>query len=188
MDNVVENNVDQATENLEQNQSESKSFTQDDLNRVGTKEHSKGYSKALKDLGFDDVETAKNALKTYQDWQESQKSETEKQAEALSSKEKELEKALSDKKTLESKLSALSAGVRTDAVDDVIALAERLTNSEVTIDQAISQVLEKYPQFKNQSEEQTVPKFTAEGNPSVTAKTETDPFQDIVDSYVKKKG
>ncbi|HFP5954073.1 TPA: hypothetical protein ACHI5I_000994 [Streptococcus pyogenes] len=52
MENVTNENVDQETTDLENNQQEDKAFTQDDLNRVGTKEHSKGYNKAVKDLSL----------------------------------------------------------------------------------------------------------------------------------------
>jgi hypothetical protein len=53
-------------------------------------------------------------------------------------------------------------GVKAESVEDVIALAERLVNDETTIDDAIKQVIEKYPYFAesvNEAEEQK-PKFT----------------------------
>lgn len=45
-----------------------KVYTHEDVNRLGTKEQKSGYSKAVRDLGFDDFETAKNALKVYIDY------------------------------------------------------------------------------------------------------------------------
>lgn len=137
MENVTNENVDQETTDLENNQQEDKAFTQDDLNRVGTKEHSKGYNKAVKDLGFDDVESAKDALKAFKEWKESQKSESEKQTEILNAKDKELEEARANNKALNAKLAAMSLGVNAESIDDVIALSERLVTDETSIEDAI---------------------------------------------------
>lgn len=164
MENVTNENVDQETTDLENSQSEDKAFTQDDLNRVGTKEHSKGYNKAVKDLGFDDVESAKDALKAFQEWKESQKSESEKQTEILNAKDKELEEARAINKALNAKLAAMSLGVNAESIDDVIALSERLVTDEISIEDAIKTVLGKYPHF-GQTKDKS-PKITVAGNPS----------------------
>jgi hypothetical protein len=95
------------------------------------------------------------------------KSEAEKQSEALAAKEKELENALSDKKSLEAKLSALTLGVNAESVDDVITLSARLVSDEVSIEDAIGQVLQKYPQFgRTEQAEEKKPTFSAGGNPT----------------------
>lgn len=164
MENVTNENVDQETTDLENNQQEDKAFTQDDLNRVGTKEHSKGYNKAVKDLGFDDVESAKDALKAFQEWQESQRSESEKQTEILNAKDKELEEARANNKALNAKLAAMSLGVNAESIDDVIALSERLVTDETSIEDAIKTVLGKYPHFGQTKDK--APKITVAGNPS----------------------
>ncbi|HFI0404274.1 TPA: hypothetical protein ACGOYB_000343 [Streptococcus suis] len=160
-----EQTVDHATQPVEQ--ATEKAFSQEDVTRISTKEHKSGYSKAIKDLGFSDVESAKNALAEYAKWQESQKSEADKQAEALTAKDKELANAQAENKILASKLAALSKGVNAEAVDDVIALAERLVADDVSIDDAIGQVLAKYPQFgKQEPIEEKKPTITVPGNPS----------------------
>ncbi|HHJ7417416.1 hypothetical protein [Streptococcus pyogenes] len=164
MENVTNENVDQETTGLENNQQEDKAFTQDDLNRVGTKEHSKGYNKAVKDLGFDDVESAKDALKAFKEWQESQKSESEKQTEILNAKDKELEEARANNKALNAKLAAMSLGVNAESIDDVIALSERLVTDETSIEDAIKTILGKYPHFGQTKDK--APKITVVGNPS----------------------
>lgn len=164
MENVTNENVDQETTDLENNQQEDKAFTQDDLNRVGIKEHSKGYNKAVKDLGFDDVESAKDALKAFQEWQESQRSESEKQTEILNAKDKELEEARANNKALNAKLAAISLGVNAESIDDVIALSERLVTDETSIEDAIKTVLGKYPHFGQTKDK--APKITVAGNPS----------------------
>ncbi|MFX3735729.1 hypothetical protein ACJBQW_11365, partial [Streptococcus suis] len=75
-------------------------FSQEDVNRVGKKEHKTGYAKAIKDLGFADGESAKEALKAYEDWQESQKTEADKLTELLASKDRELTSVLDANKRL----------------------------------------------------------------------------------------
>lgn len=45
-----------------------KVYTQEDVNRLGNKAHKSGYTKAVRDLGFDDFEAANNALKVYIDY------------------------------------------------------------------------------------------------------------------------
>ncbi|MGU8071184.1 hypothetical protein ACS60B_01765 [Streptococcus suis] len=166
-----EQTVDHATENVEE--VAEKTFSQEDVNRVGKKEHKSGYAKAIKDLGFADVESAKEALKAYEDWQESQKTEADKQTELLASKDRELASVLDANKRLEAKLSALTQGVNADSVDDVIALSERLVNEDTTIDEAIKQVVGKYPQFAttpNTTEKK--PTFTVVDNPSASTKSD----------------
>ncbi|HEM6505079.1 TPA: hypothetical protein U2E32_000896 [Streptococcus suis] len=180
-----EQTVDRATENVEE--VAEKTFSQEDVNRVGKKEHKSGYAKAIKDLGFADVESAKEAMKAYKDWQESQKTEADKQTELLASKDKELALALDANKRLEAKLSALTQGVNADSVDDVIALSERLVNEDTTIDEAIKQVVGKYPQFAttpNTTEKK--PTFTVVDNPSASTKSDVSKDQFGKMTYVER--
>ncbi|HEM4727797.1 TPA: hypothetical protein U1049_000299 [Streptococcus suis] len=180
-----EQTVDHATENVEE--VAEKTFSQEDVNRVGKKEHKSGYAKAIKDLGFADVESAKEALKAYEDWQESQKTEADKQTELLASKDRELASALDANKRLEAKLSALTQGVNAESVDDVIALSERLVNEDTTIDEAIKQVVGKYPQFAttpNTTEKK--PTFTVVDNPSASTKSDVSKDQFGKMTYVER--
>ncbi|HEM4191911.1 hypothetical protein HO523_00815 [Streptococcus suis] len=180
-----EQTVDHATENVEE--VAEKTFSQEDVNRVGKKEHKSGYAKAIKDLGFADVESAKEALKAYEDWQESQKTEADKQTELLTSKDRELTSVLDANKRLEAKLSALTQGVNADSVDDVIALSERLVNEDTTIDEAIKQVVGKYPQFAttpNTTEKK--PTFTVVDNPSASTKSDVSKDQFGKMTYVER--
>lgn len=180
-----EQTVDHATETVEE--VTEKTFSQEDVTRVGKKEHRSGYAKAIKDLGFADVESAKEALKAYEEWQESQKSEADKQADLIASKDKELTEALDANKRLEAKLSALSQGVNADSVDDVIALSERLVNEDTTIDEAIKQIVGKYPQFANVSNTtEKKPTFTVVDNPSASTKTDMSKKQFEQMTYIER--
>jgi len=187
-DQTVESGENKVQESTEQ----ARTFSQEEVNGLVAKESKKAQEKIFKSLGFEDIKSAKEGFEKLKAWEDSQKSESEKSAEALNAKEQELAKALSDNKTLSAQLSALKQGVNADSVDDVIALSERLVSDEVSIDDAIKQILTKYPQFgtkQEQDEEKPKPTFATAGNPTAgSAGGEVDPFQSIIDSYRKKKG
>ena len=144
-----------------------KTFTQEEVTDLVAKESKKAQEKIFKDLGFENFKSAKEGLQQLKEWKDSQKSEAEKQSEALATKEKELEQVLSDKKNLEAKLSALTLGVNAESVDDVITLSARLVTDEVSIADAIGQVLQKYPQFGHTEQaEEKKPTFSVGGNPT----------------------
>ena len=148
-----------------------KTFTQDEVTGLLAKESKKAQEKIFKSLGFEDIKSAKDGFAKLKEWQDSQKSEAEKQAEALAAKDDELVATKAENKTLQAKLSALTLGVQAESVDDVIALAERLVTEEVSVEDAIQQVLGKYPQFGVQApaEKEAVPTITVGGNPTAQA-------------------
>ena len=97
---------------------------------------------------------SKEEIKAYQDWKESQKTEEEKSKEALTNAEIKVKEA-EDRATLaETKVTCLSKGVKADSIDDVVILAKAMVSDDVTIDQAIDKVLEKYPALKGESKGQ----------------------------------
>ena len=78
---------------------------------------------------------------------------------------------------MSAKVSMLSKGVKSDAMDDVAVLSGRLVGEAVTMDDAIGQVLEKYPSFKaGEVEDEASPSFVKDGNMSASSK-DLDPFQ-----------
>lgn len=86
-------------------------------------------------------------LKAFNDWKESQKTEQEKTAEKIKLAEEAQTAAEQKAKVLEAKLTAVSKGVKPEAVEDVIALAKNKVSEHVTLEQAIESVIAKYPQF-----------------------------------------
>lgn len=96
----------------------------------------------------------KEELEAYKAWKESQKTEEEKKNEALENAEKARIAAEEKAAALEAKVTALSKGVKSDSVDDVVILAKALVTDEVTIEQAIDKVLEKYPSFKGEQKQE----------------------------------
>lgn len=57
---------------------------------------------------------------------------------------------------LEGKVHALSVGVAADCIDDVLALAQAKVSDEVTLEQAIDNVIEKYPNFKGNKDKEII--------------------------------
>lgn len=125
-------------EGTETNPTEEKTFTQEEVNRM------------IKDRVAREKkgQLSKEELKAYQDWKESQKTEAQKQSEALTNAEKAKQDAEERANTLEAKVTCLSKGVLADSVDDVVILAKAMVSEEVTMDQSVDKVLEKYPSFK----------------------------------------
>src|SRR5690625_796391 len=157
-----------------QKQSEEKTFRQEDVNNIVAREAKKAQEKLLKELGIDDFDNAKEGLQKFREWQESQKTEQEKQQEKLQELQTNNETLANENANLKAQLAAVKQGVKSDSVEDVIALAERLVNDETTIDDAIKQVIEKYPQFA-QSEEEQKPNFTT-GQHQTNGNNNNDPF------------
>lgn len=183
----IQENADQSVETGGQQvhtENKTKTFTQEDVNGLVAKESKKAQEKILKELGIEDFDTAKDGLVKFKEWQESQKTEAEKQKEDLANKDKELATEKELNRTLNAKIHALSAGVLADSVDDVVTLASKLTTDDVTIEEAIKQVVEKYPQFVQKTEaEQTTPKFTTGGNPIGTTNDVTNAFEEKLNKY-----
>ena len=96
----------------------------------------------------------KEELKAYQEWKESQKTEEEKKNEALTNAEKARVAAEERALLAETKVTCLSKGVVADSVDDVVILAKAMVTDELTIEQAIDKVLEKYPSFKGEQQQE----------------------------------
>ncbi|HHL2058871.1 TPA: hypothetical protein ACQ3WD_002056, partial [Clostridium perfringens] len=108
------NNLDGEGDGTEEtNPKEEKTFTQGEVNKM------------IKDRVAREKkgQLSKEELKAYQDWKESQKTEAQKQSEALTNAEKAKQDAEERANTLEAKVTCLSKGVLADNVDDVVILA-----------------------------------------------------------------
>lgn len=135
-----------------------KTFTQEDVNNIVAKEVKKTQEKLLKQLGIEDFNSAKEGLQKFKEWQESQKTEAQKQAERLQQLEQQFTAVQQEKEALAAQLAAVKAGVHADYVEDVVVLAQRLVDDDTTMEDAIAKVLEKYPHFKEAQQQQEQPK------------------------------
>lgn len=125
-------------------QTEEKTFTQADVDKMIKERLAREKKNQL----------SKEELEEYKAWKESQKTEEEKRNEALTNAEKARIEAEEKAAALEAKVTALSKGVVATSVDDVVTLAKAMVTEEVTIEQAIDKVLEKYPSFKGEQQQQ----------------------------------
>ena len=116
-----------------------KTFTQKELDDIVKQR----LDRAKKDM------PSKDELKAFREWKDSQKTAEQKAAEQLAEVAAARDSAEREKSRLEIKVSCLSKGVDVDAVDDVIALAERFIDDNTTIEKAVEKVLEKYPSFRS---------------------------------------
>ena len=183
-DNSGGENQKQGTDS--QQQSEEKTFTQEDVNNLIAKEAKKAQEKLLKQLGIDDFKNAKEGLQKFKEWQDSQKTEAEKQAEKLQALEQEKDTLAEENKSLKAQLSALKAGVNAESVEDVVVLAQKYVSEDVDFDNAVQKVLEKYPHFKGQQEEhqEHKPSFTT-GQHQTSGIGGNDPFAAKLAKYQK---
>lgn len=156
-----------------------KTFTQEDVNNIATKEARKAQEKLFKELGIEDFESAKEGMAKFQEWQDAQKTEAELQSEKLTKLEKSHAATQAENETLKAQISAVKAGVRADSVEDVVALAERQVTEDVSIDDAIQQVIKKYPHFAAADEgeegKEGKPSFST-GKHVSNSSNEDDPF------------
>lgn len=123
---------------------ESKTFTQEELDAIVKDK----IAKAKKG------QPSKEELEEFKQWKESQKTEDEKRTEALNNAEQARLAAEEKATALEAKVTCLTKGVTANSVDDVVILAKAMVNDDLTMEQAIDKVLEKYPSFKGQQQEQ----------------------------------
>lgn len=123
---------------------EEKTFTQTDVDKLIQERIAREKKNQL----------SKDELKAYNEWKESQKTEEEKKNEALTNAEKARLAAEEKATALEAKVTCLSKGVTATSVDDVVILAKAMVTEEITIEQAIDKVLEKYPSFKGEQQQE----------------------------------
>lgn len=129
-------------------------FTQDDVNNIAAREAKRATEKILKQLGVKDAKSAKDALDKFNKMQDDQKTDAQKLADSNKELETNYNDASQKVKTLEAQVSAMKAGVKVESLDDVIVLANNLVSDDVTIDDAITQIIEKYPHFKTNAQQE----------------------------------
>lgn len=114
-----------------------KTFTQEDVNRMMTREKQQGKQSVLNALGFKTEEDAKNAFNLLKALQDSQKTAEQKAEENKNTAIQQKTDAEQRAAMAEAKLSCVMNGVNKDAVDDVIVIAM----SKVTDDKPLETVL-----------------------------------------------
>ena len=133
-----------ADTNTQTETKEPKTYTQEEIDKMIETRVNRERKKIMNDEEY----------KKYEAWKESQKTDEEKKNEALTNAENARIAAEERANSLEAKVTCLSKGVTANSVDDVVILAKAMVTDEVTIEQAIDKVLEKYPSFKGEAKQQ----------------------------------
>jgi hypothetical protein len=128
-----------------------KTYTQEELNAIAKREKDSGRLAILKELGLEgtDVKSYKEGLAEFKKHQEAQKTETQKATEKATAEEaaKAVEKARADK--AEAKLSVLTAGAKSEFIEDITILVQARVSDSKTFDQALADVKAKHPSYFN---------------------------------------
>lgn len=128
-------NVDTQTTEKNEGQAE-KTFTQDELNKIVQERLDKEKKKM----------PSKEELKVFKDWQESQKTAEQKQAE----KDAEYRKTLNELNTLKQTNAVLEAGVNKDDVDYVLF---KVSKMEGEFEENLTKFLKDNPKYKESEPE-----------------------------------
>ena len=119
------------------NEGAEKTFTQKELDEI-VKQRLERERKGM---------PTKDEMKAFKAWQDSQKTAEQLSAEKVTAAENGKAEAEKRAEAAEAKCLAFSKGVSAEAVDDVIALASPKVGDNKTMEQAIDEVLAKYPSF-----------------------------------------
>lgn len=135
------------------NGSESKTFSQEDVNRIAAREKQQGIAAALKALGFESTEDAKKAIENWRKSEDDKKTETQKANEAKEAAEKA--KVDSDNRATfaEHKFAVVKAGAKPENAEDIVLLATAKMNDSTDFDAAVEVVKKAYPTlFESESD------------------------------------
>lgn len=186
----IDDNKDKDSDSTDKDQEPEKKYTDDDVNKISKKNEDKAIKKLMKDLGIDDIESAKVILSTARDEKEKNKSEED--------KNQELNKSLSDKDKLisqknEKLVSALlesrlmRSGVDASKIDRAKKMisTSSVLNEDSEVDEdlmnsEIEKLLSDFPEFKTKSTDDAKLKgfkFGSDGSDDKGKSKSVDPSQ-----------
>lgn len=185
----VDQGTEQNTDTNAQPNEEAKTLSQAELDKLVSQNKSKGKTEGqkelLKTLGYDSADDLQAVLNSVKEAENAKKTELERANEQLETSTKTISELESEVKTLRANNVALGMGVKSDSVEDVVALAGRNVNEETGIEDAIKVVIEKYPNFlenaeaEGQGNKRTI---VPGGNPS-SKKDNGDAFTDAFNKF-----
>ena len=129
-----------------------KTFTQEQVNKMMTREKNQGRSAALKELGIDPKDT--KAIAMVKALIDSQKTDEQKAAEKESENQTKMNEAEQRAQAAEAKAEAMMLGVKTQYVDDVVTLALAKMTEDSDLKTIIGEFKTKYPIWFGESSEE----------------------------------
>lgn len=128
-----------------------KTFTQEQVNKMMTREKNQGRSAALKELGIDPKDSKMVAM--VKALIESQKTDEQKAAEKDAENQTKMNEAEQRAQIAEAKAEAMMLGVKTQYVDDVVTLALAKMTEDSDLKTIIGEFKTKYPVWFGESED-----------------------------------
>ena len=128
-----------------------KTFTQEQVSKMMTREKNQGRSAALKELGIDLKDSKMVAM--VKALIESQKTDEQKAAEKDAENQAKMNEAEQRAQVAEAKAEAMMLGVKTQYVDDVVTLALAKMTEDSDLKTIIGEFKTKYPVWFGESED-----------------------------------
>lgn len=128
-----------------------KTFTQDQVNRMMTREKNQGRNAVYKELGIDPKDT--KMVNMFKAFVESQKTDEQKAAEKESENQTKLNEANQRALVAEAKAEAMLLGVKSQFVEDIVTLALAKMTDDSDMKTIIGEFKTKYPVWFGESEE-----------------------------------
>lgn len=122
-----------------------KRFTQDEVNRLMSREKRKGRASLLKELGLNPED--KDAVSGLKKLLEEHQTDSEKKDKSLKDAQDTAAKETSRANAAERKLSVLMVGCRKEYVEEVTTLAAAKVDEDTDFDKALEEVKKKFPTF-----------------------------------------
>lgn len=129
----------------------SKTFTQEQVNKMMTREKNQGRSAALRELGIDPKDSKMIAM--IKAFIESQKTDEQKAAEKDAENQTKMNEAEQRAQVAEAKVEAMMLGVKTQYVEDVVNLALAKMTEDSDLKTIIGEFKTKYPIWFGESED-----------------------------------
>ena len=131
--------------------SKDKTFTQDQVTKMMTREKNQGRNAAYKEMGIDPKDD--KMVKMFKAFVESQKTDDQKKAEQESENQTKLNEAEQRAMVAEAKAEAMMLGIKSQYVEDVVTLALAKMTDDSDLKTIIGEFKTKYPTWFGESEE-----------------------------------
>jgi len=129
-----------------------KTFTQDQVTRMMTREKNQGRNAAYKELGIDPKDT--KTVNMFKAFIESQKTEEQKAADKEAENQTKVNEAEQRAQVAEAKAEAMMLGVKSQYVDDVVTLTLAKMTEDSDLKTIIGEFKTKYPVWFGESEKE----------------------------------
>lgn len=142
----------------------SKTFSQDQVTRMMTREKNQGRNAAYKELGIDPKDT--KMISMFKAFVESQKSDEEKAADKEAENQSKMNEAEQRAQVAEAKAEAMIVGVKPQYVEDAVTLALAKMTEDADLKTIIGEFKTKYPIWFNDDDKEDKSKIGQKGTGS----------------------